>query len=67
MAAFLSQYVLEFDGGKAIGKARFQTPHRMCVCENLVLLLDENDFPFTCDRTDLFCAMERTQNFVLSY
>ena len=27
-------------------------------------LLRWNYFPFTCDRKNLFCAMERTQNFV---
>ena len=52
--------------GNSHGKVRFQTSHKMYVHENLVAIPSWKDFHFTCDRKNRFCAMERTQNFVLT-
>ena len=52
--------------GIATGKARFQTSHKMYVHESLMVISRWKDSPFTCDRKDCFCPMERTQNFVFS-
>ena len=50
----------------ATGKARFQTSHKMYIHENVVAIPRGKDFSFPCDRKDRFCAMERTQNSILS-
>ena len=56
---------MELWWGIATGKARFQASHKIHVHENLQVILRWKDFPFTCDRKDLFCAKESMQNFVL--
>ena len=65
---FLSKILYKWyvEWGIATGKGKFQTPHKMSIRENFVAIPRWKDFPFTCDRKDLSCAMERKQNFVLS-